>query len=64
MKIYIQIYWKIFSDNYEWAFASTLHEKCPTDLLRKYPYSVRIRENKDQKKLRTWTLFTQTHIAN
>ena len=29
------------------------------DLLRKSPYSVRIRENKDHKKLRIWTLFPQ-----
>ena len=29
------------------------------DLLRKFPYSVRIRENTDQKKLRLWILFTQ-----
>ena len=28
------------------------------DLLRKSPYSVQIRENTDQKKLRIWTLFT------
>ena len=27
------------------------------DLLRKSPYSVRIQENTDQKKLRIWTLF-------
>ena len=30
------------------------------DLLRKSLYSVRIRDNMDQKKLRIWTLFTQT----
>ena len=29
------------------------------DLLRKSPYSVRIQENEDQKKLRIWALFTQ-----
>ena len=29
------------------------------DLLHKPPYSVRMRENTDQKKLRIWTLFTQ-----
>ena len=53
----------------------TLYEKCPNteffwsvfsriwteygDLLRKSPYSVRIRENTDQKKLRSWTFFSQ-----
>ena len=29
------------------------------DLLRKSPYSTRVRENTDQKKLRIWTPFTQ-----
>ena len=29
------------------------------DLRSKSPYSVRIQENTDQKKLRIWTLFTQ-----
>ena len=29
------------------------------DLLRKSPYSVRMRENTDHKKLLIWTLFTQ-----
>ena len=29
------------------------------DLQSKSPYSVRIQENSDQKKLRSWTLFTQ-----
>ena len=29
------------------------------DLLRKSPYSVRIQENTDQKKRRSWSLFTQ-----
>ena len=31
-------------------------------LLRKCPYSVRIRENTDQGKLRIWTLFTQGYF--
>ena len=36
------------------------------DLLRKSPYSVRIQENEDQKKLCIWTLFTQclTNLKN
>ena len=29
------------------------------DLRSKYPYSVQMRENTDQEKLRIWTLFTQ-----
>ena len=29
------------------------------DLRSKYPYSVRMQENTDQKKLRIWTIFTQ-----
>ena len=32
------------------------------NLHSKYPYSVRIRENTDQKKLRIWTLSTQWDI--
>ena len=52
-----------------------LREKCPNteffwsifsciwteyrDLFRKSPYSIRIQENTDQKKLRIWILFTQ-----
>ena len=34
------------------------------DLLRKSSYSVRIRENTDQKKLRIWTLHTVRVICN
>ena len=35
-------------------------EKTPySDTFRIFPYSVRMRENTDQKKLRIWTLFTQ-----
>ena len=34
------------------------------DILRKSPYSVRIQENTDQKKLRIWTLFTQCEARN
>ena len=34
------------------------------DLLRKSPYSVRMQENTDQKKLRIWTLFTQWLLTN
>ena len=33
------------------------------DLLHKFPYSVRIRENTDQKKLRIWTLFTHYYVT-
>ena len=36
----------------------TLHEKCPNREISG-PYSVRMRINMDQKKLRIWTLFTQ-----
>ena len=34
------------------------------DLRSKSLYSVQIRENTDQKKLRIWTLFTQCYILN
>ena len=40
----------------------SLYEKCPNTeffLVRIFPYSVRMRENKDQQKLRIWSLFTQ-----
>ena len=33
-------------------------EKCPNTGIS--PYSVRMQENTDQKKLRIWTLFTQS----
>ena len=39
-----------------------LRKKCPNKeffLVRIFPYSVRMWENTDQKKLRIWTLFTQ-----
>ena len=44
-----------------------LCEKCPNTeffLVCIFPYSVRIRENTDQKKLRTWTIFTQCPCSN
>ena len=40
----------------------TLREKCPNTeffLVRIFPYSVQMRENTDQKKLRIWTPFAQ-----
>ena len=39
-----------------------LREKCPNTecfLVRIFLYSIRIQENRDQKKLQIWTLFTQ-----
>ena len=55
-----------------------LHEKCPKFFSGSYsgiltehgeiwsisPYSVRLRENTDQKKLRIWKLFTQYQLQN
>ena len=44
------------------SFVWSLFSCIPTeygDLLRKYPYSIRIQKNSDQKKLCIWTLFTQ-----
>ena len=41
------------------AKKSHFFEDWEWDLPRKSPYSVRIRENTDHKKLRIWTLFTQ-----
>ena len=46
----------------EWTNSHKLCEKCPNTeffLVSIFSYSVRIRENTDQKKLRIWTLFTQ-----
>ena len=45
-----------------WSFFWSVFSRVQTeygDLWNKYPYSVQIRENKDQKKLRIWKLFTQ-----
>ena len=57
---------------FDLIYKLTLHEKCPKilarifcirteygDLLRKSPYSFRILENTDQKKLRIWSRLTQ-----
>ena len=40
------------------SFFSCIRTECG-DFLRKFQYSVRIQEHKDQKKLSIWTLFTQ-----
>ena len=37
----------------------SLREKCPNTEFFSGPYSVRMRQNTDQKKLHIWTLFTQ-----
>ena len=39
-----------------------LRGKCPNTELLDTPYSVRMRENTAQKKLRIWKLFTQCSI--
>ena len=41
-----------------WAVSSCIRTEYG-DLFRKSPYSVRLQENTDQKKLHIWTLFTQ-----
>ena len=46
--------------------AFSLREKCPSPeffLVRVFPYSVRMRENTDQKKLRIWALFMQCSVC-
>ena len=48
--------------NFLWSVFSCIRSKCG-DLLRKSPYSVRIQENTDQKKLRIWTPFTQCYFS-
>ena len=54
------------SSSFHTPLGTDLREKCPNtelfwfeDLGSKSPYSVRIWENTDQKKLRIWTLATQ-----
>ena len=50
--------------NFDYSYV-TLHEECPSTeflLICIFPYSFRIRENTDQKKLRIWTLFTQCNF--
>ena len=47
------------------SFSLSLRKKCPNTkffLFRIFPYSVRMRENTDQKKLRIRTLFKQCVI--
>ena len=44
--------------NYFWFGFSCIQTEYG-DLQSKFPYSVRIQENTEQKKLRIWTLFTQ-----
>ena len=44
--------------NFFWSIFSRIHTE-DGDLRAKSPYSVQMQENTDQKKLRTWTLFTQ-----
>ena len=48
-------------------FKYALCEKCPNMeffLVCVFPYSVQIREQTDQKKLRIWTLFTQWWLTS
>ena len=51
--------WKV--SKYGFFFWSVFCHICTEygEILRISPYSVRMRENTDQKKLRVWTLFTQ-----
>ena len=46
-----------------WSFFWSVFSHKWTDLLRKSPFSGRIRENTDRKKLRVWTLFTQWKLS-
>ena len=55
---YFRVYWAFWMG----CAGFCMCEKClhtEVFLVRIFPYSVRIRENTDQKKLRFWTLFTQ-----
>ena len=44
--------------SYFWTVFSRIHAEYG-EILRISPYSVRMRQNTDQKRLRIWTLFTQ-----
>ena len=44
-----------------WSVFSCIQTECG-EILRISPYSVRMRENKDHKLLRIWTLFTQWYF--
>ena len=44
-----------------WSVFSCIQTECG-EILRISPYSVRMRENKDNKLLRIWTLFTQWYF--
>ena len=49
-----------------WSFFWSVFSRIRTEygeILRISPYSVRMQENTDQKKLRIWTLFTQWRIS-
>ena len=48
--------------NFFWSVFSRIWTEYG-DLLHKFPYSVRMRENTDQKKLHIWTLFKQWCFA-
>ena len=48
--------------SFSWSVFSCIWTKYG-DLNRKSPYSARIQENTEQKKLRIWTIFTQCRFA-
>ena len=58
LKYLFHIPWKIQSAQIRSFFWSVFSD----GILLKSPYSVRIQENTDRKKLRIWTLFTQFQI--
>ena len=49
------------NETFFWSIFSCIRTEYE-DLLHKSPYSTRIQENTDQKKLHNWTLFTQCEI--
>ena len=60
IKLLILIFtaWSVYIRNFFWSGYSRIQTEYG-DLPNKSPYSVRIRENTDQKRLPIWTLFTQ-----
>ena len=49
--------------SFSWSIFSCIRTEYG-DLLSKSPYSVQIKQNMDQKKLRIWKLFTKWRLDN
>ena len=54
--------WPIFAGDLQIVSLREKYRNTEFFLVCIFPYSVWIREDKDQKKLRIWTLFTQLYV--